>query len=236
MSKRIGTLYHPTLKESATIYRGFSWPCLALGPIWFGVKGMWLWAVSSLVIVLGTAGFAWPIFPFFANALCKKHLLRNGWIDEEQPKGTETVIGQPAGTTSTPQPADVANNTDSDWIMKTKETPFWKFLLGMNVMKSYQLDYVEKKGDFITVTVLSGKQCRYRIGEFEAKFIRSKEGNRDFTFKSTSGPSQKVTFRETLLQMPEAWWNDLAQKIGASEKGWSKVLHGVKNIVDNVTG
>lgn len=236
MSKSIGTLHHPSNKKPATIYEGFNWPCLILGPIWFAVKAMWLWAIGSSLIIFITFGFAWLIFPFFANGMYRKHLVRNGWLSDEETKGTTVNVARPAGSVSTPRLTSAANTTGSDWIMKTKETPFWKFLLGMNVMKSYQLDYVEKQGDYVTVAVLSGKQCRFRIGEFEVKFAKSKEGNRDFTFKSTSGPAQKVTVRETLLQMPESWWDDLAQKIGASEKGWSKVLHGVKNIVDNVAG
>jgi hypothetical protein len=236
MSTSIGTLYRPTNKQPETIYKGFSWPCLALGPIWFAVKGLWLWAVASSFIIFITFGISWLVFPFVANGIYRKHLLRNGWLDEEQAKSTAIGIDQPVGHSPAPQIADTATSTDSDWTMKTKETPFWKFLLGMNVMKSYQLDCVERKGDIVTVTVLSGKQCKFRSGEFEVKFIKSKEGNRDFTFKNTVGPPQKITFRETLLQMPEAWWDDLAKKLGASEKGWSKVLHGVKNLVDNVTG
>ena len=93
MSKRIGTLYHPTNKEPAYIYEGFSWPCLFLGSIWFAVKGMWLWAIGSFLIVSSTCGLAWLIFPFFANGMYKKHLRQNGWLNEEQAKGT-APIGQ----------------------------------------------------------------------------------------------------------------------------------------------
>ena len=55
--------------------------------------------------------------------------------------------------------------------MKAKHTPYWKFLLGANLFKSYQLDFVEKKGDQITVAVQSGKVCTFRIGEFKGKYI-----------------------------------------------------------------
>ncbi len=118
-----------------------------------------------------------------------------------------------------------------DWIMKAKPTPYWKFLLGANLFKVYQLDFVEKKGSCITVAVQSGKRCSFRIGEFSGKYIKTKEGIRDFIFKSTAGPTQKVTFRETLLQMPEEWWDELESKLGASESGLSKVLHSAKNIL-----
>lgn len=119
-----------------------------------------------------------------------------------------------------------------DWIMKAKHTPYWKFLLGANLFKSYQLDFVEKKGDQITVAVQSGKVCTFRIGEFKGKYILTKEGNRDFTFKSTVGPAQKVIFRETQLQMPEEWWDELATKLDACESGLSKLLHGAKDLID----
>ena len=116
--------------------------------------------------------------------------------------------------------------------MKAKHTPYWKFLLGANLFKSYQLDFVEKKGDQITVAVQSGKVCTFRIGEFKGKYILTKEGNRDFTFKSTVGPAQKVIFRETQLQMPEEWWDELATKLDACESGLSKLLHGAKDLID----
>ncbi len=119
----------------------------------------------------------------------------------------------------------------NSWTMKTKDTPFWKFLLGMNVFKSYQLDCVEKRGDVLTVRVLSGKTCTFKIGEFKAKYIKTAQGNRDFILKSTTKPIQKVTFRETELQMPESWWDELEQKIGVTESGVSKLLHKIKSSI-----
>lgn len=118
-----------------------------------------------------------------------------------------------------------------DWIMRAKHTPFWKFLLGANPIKSYQLDYVEKKGDLLTVVVRSGKKCSFSIGEFNCNYVK-KKGLRDFTFKSTVGPSQKVTFRETLLQMPEKWWDELELKVGASQSGRSKFLGRAEKLTD----
>ena len=79
----------------------------------------------------------------------------------------------------------------------------------------------------ITIAVQSGKTYSFRIGEFKGEYTKTREGNRDFTLKSTIDPTMKITFRETLLQMPEKWWDELEEKLGASESGLSKVLHGV---------
>ena len=94
MSKRIGALYHPTNKEPSDIYNGFNWPCLFFGPLWFAVKGMWLWAIGSFLLGSFTIGFSWIIFPFFANGMYKKHLRSNGWLTEEQAKGVPVTQQQ----------------------------------------------------------------------------------------------------------------------------------------------
>ncbi len=52
MSKRIGSLINPVDRQEVDIYKGFSWPCLFLGPVWFIVKGMWLWAILSFIIAI----------------------------------------------------------------------------------------------------------------------------------------------------------------------------------------
>jgi hypothetical protein len=93
MSKQIGNLYHPTNREPSEIFEGFNYPCLFLGPLWFAVKGMWLWAVGSALLASFTCGFSWVIFPFFANLMFKKHLRSNGWLSEDQANGIN--INQP---------------------------------------------------------------------------------------------------------------------------------------------
>ena len=124
--------------------------------------------------------------------------------------------------------------TDMDWIMKTNPTPYWKFILGANLFKAYQLDYVEKKGDVITVAMQSGKRCSFQVGEFKGSYTQA-QGVKDVTLKSTTDPKQKILFRETLLQMPEQWWNELETKLGAAETGLSKVLNTVNDVLDVVT-
>jgi hypothetical protein len=84
MSKRIGSLFNPVNKEPVDIYEGFSWPCFFFSSLWFAVKGMWLWAVASFLIISSTLGLALLVFPFFANGMHRKHLRRNGWLTEGQ--------------------------------------------------------------------------------------------------------------------------------------------------------
>jgi GYF domain 2 len=114
MSKRIGELYHPSNNEPVDIYEGFSWPCLFLGAIWFAVKGMWLWAIGSLLITTFTCGAAWLVFPFFANGMHKKYLREKGWLTEEQAKGrgtrgtTQQSFGLAGATTTTTPLAGVS--------------------------------------------------------------------------------------------------------------------------------
>ena len=130
-----------------------------------------------------------------------------------------------------PVVASVVSNTER-WIMETKKIPYWKFIFGANFFKKYQLDRVERDGNIIRVKVLNGNEYSFEVGNFKANFIKTKEGNRDFTIQTISGPRQRVTFRETLLQMPEEWWDELSGKIGASESGLSKVLHAVKDSME----
>ncbi len=118
--------------------------------------------------------------------------------------------------------------------MKASPGSFWKFFLGTNFFKRCQLDFVEKKGDTITVAVRSGKRCCFRIGEFSVKYMRTNQGIRDFMFKSTSGPTQKVVFRETILQMPEEWWDELESKLGVSESAISRVFHKVRETAEDI--
>jgi hypothetical protein len=96
MSTRIGSLYHPVNHEAVDIYKGFSWPCLFLGPIWFIAKGLWLWAILSGVLVFITMGVSQLIFPFFANGLFVKKMRKQGYLYEEQLKTGTTVQTTPS--------------------------------------------------------------------------------------------------------------------------------------------
>ncbi|NTW84339.1 MAG: hypothetical protein HGB36_13435 [Chlorobiaceae bacterium] len=61
------------------VYEGFSWPCLIFGVMWFALKNMWLWFFISLFLVFFTYGISWFVFPFFANNLYFKQLIRKGY-------------------------------------------------------------------------------------------------------------------------------------------------------------
>ncbi len=49
------------------------------------------------------------------------------------------------GLPPSPQQGLPPTSLTTDWMMKTKKTAWWRFLLGQNLMKKNQLDYVEKK-------------------------------------------------------------------------------------------
>jgi TM2 domain-containing membrane protein YozV len=202
------------------------------GYFYCGSKGLGIIAfIVGGGIILTTLGFGWlVVMPvmlidgFFAAGRANKKLT------SEQPSSSNVPDQTPENQTLSNHMSDQSESlpqSEQDWIMKAKPTPYWKFLLGANPIKSYQLDAVEKKGDCIVVTVQSGKQGTFRIGEFKGKYIKTKQGLRDFTFKSTVGPKQKIVFREVLMQMPEEWWNELASKLGTSESGLSKALSAV---------
>tara|TARA_Y100001970_G_scaffold132135_1_gene162976 strand:+ start:1614 stop:1886 length:273 start_codon:yes stop_codon:yes gene_type:complete len=80
MSKSSGHLYHPINNYPEPIYTGFSWPNLFFNFIWFLYKGMWAWALICLFLATFTFGFSNLIFPFFANQLHQKYLLKAGYL------------------------------------------------------------------------------------------------------------------------------------------------------------
>lgn len=173
---------------------------------------MW-WAIDLLLILFGK----------FKDA--------DGVLLGQSGTSAQSNVSSPPSLGMPPSLPSSAN--EADWLMQAKPTPSWKFILGANLAKSYQLNFVEKRGDYITVAVLSGKKCVFKLGEFNGKYYKTKQGNRDFIFKSTVGPKQKIVFRETLLQMPERWWDELEVKLNASELGWSKVLNATNKALGN---
>jgi hypothetical protein len=42
--------------------------------------GIWSHAAISLLLAIVTSLISWFIYPFFANAIVRKHYLRNGWV------------------------------------------------------------------------------------------------------------------------------------------------------------
>ena len=84
MSKPIGYLYHPTNGYAITIYKGFNWPVLFVGGIWYIAKGMYGWAIGSIILAVVTFGISWIVFPFVANYQYKDFLLQQGYLNDEQ--------------------------------------------------------------------------------------------------------------------------------------------------------
>tara|TARA_Y100001970_G_C13884360_1_gene675438 strand:+ start:73 stop:336 length:264 start_codon:yes stop_codon:yes gene_type:complete len=83
MSKPSGNLYHPVNSHPEAIYIGFSWPNLFFGFTWFLYKSMWGWTIISFILAVCTSGISNLFFPFFANGLHQKHLLKSGYLGSE---------------------------------------------------------------------------------------------------------------------------------------------------------
>lgn len=52
--------------------------CLLFGPLYYLAKGMWLWALLSLL----TANGLWVGFPLFNRSIVLRHFHRKGWVQE----------------------------------------------------------------------------------------------------------------------------------------------------------
>lgn len=80
MGRFAGRVYHPKGHGcEQVVSAGFSWPCFFCGFLWFAVKGVWTWAFISFVLAVLTSGISWVVFPFFANDLHQRHLIRKGY-------------------------------------------------------------------------------------------------------------------------------------------------------------
>lgn len=84
MANNVGSAYHPINGSTEIIWEGFSWPCLFFGCFWFLCKGMWGWAIISAFLAVPTYCISWLVFPFFANGLHAKALLKRGYLNEDQ--------------------------------------------------------------------------------------------------------------------------------------------------------
>ena len=84
MSKKDGYLHNPHNGFQIAIYRGFNFPCLLLGCIWFLSKSMIGWALVSFVFQVITFGFSNIIMAMVCNNEYRKFLLSQGYFTDEQ--------------------------------------------------------------------------------------------------------------------------------------------------------
>lgn len=82
VSSKRETLVDPATGVKEQMWKGFSWPCLFLGPIWFLFKRMWAWTAIALILATITAGVSWLLFPFFANSAHRESRTKDGWRRE----------------------------------------------------------------------------------------------------------------------------------------------------------
>lgn len=112
MATLVAKAYHPVNGSTEEIWEGFSWECLFFGCFWFAAKSMWGWAVASAALAVVTAGFSWLLFPFFANGVYAKHLLAQGYLNEDQWRAKQAP---PKQSPLAPRPA---SGSVADELMK----------------------------------------------------------------------------------------------------------------------
>lgn len=54
---------------------------LLFGCLYFAVKGIWTHFVIGAIVGIATGGFAWLIYPFFANGIVRTHYQKKGWVE-----------------------------------------------------------------------------------------------------------------------------------------------------------
>lgn len=57
---------------------GYSWTVAFFGPIVYAMRGLWGWAVISLILAFITWGLSNFVLGFFANKQTARHLAENG--------------------------------------------------------------------------------------------------------------------------------------------------------------
>jgi hypothetical protein len=75
----VSRFHNPSNGYEENVGQAWLW-CLLLGPTYFAAKGVRSHAAISLLLAIVTAFISWFIYPFFANAIVRKHYLRNGWV------------------------------------------------------------------------------------------------------------------------------------------------------------
>ena len=116
MSTPAGVLTHPVNGHQVQVYSGFSLSCLLFGCFWYGSKGMWGSAVIAFFIAMLTSGFAWVLFPFFANDHHMKFLQKQGYLTPEQV--SEKKVASAAHVDRMSQTGAAAPNSMADELGK----------------------------------------------------------------------------------------------------------------------
>jgi hypothetical protein len=95
MSRYVGRVTQTESGLTASVYRGFSWPCLFFGAFWYLVKGMYGLGLLAFVLALPTFGLSWLIMPFLANRQYREHLATRGY---RRPEARRVPENGPAAT------------------------------------------------------------------------------------------------------------------------------------------
>ena len=64
------------------------------GPLYYLFKGMWLWAILSLI----TANGLWIGFPLYNRAIVLRHYHRKGWVQRMTMSAPTQPVCYPSGT------------------------------------------------------------------------------------------------------------------------------------------
>lgn len=60
--------------------------CLVGGPIFFALHGIWVHAILSAVLAVGTMGISWLLYPLSAESIVRNAYLSRGWKEQAEPE------------------------------------------------------------------------------------------------------------------------------------------------------
>ena len=79
---------HERNGQTLELSRPWLWTLL-FGPSYFAAKGVWHHVALGALLGFATCGWSWFVYPFFASAIMRAHLLRRGWAEVRQNEQAE---------------------------------------------------------------------------------------------------------------------------------------------------
>lgn len=108
---------HERSGQTLELSRPWLWTLL-FGPNYFAAKGVWHHVALGTLLALATFGWSWFVYPFFASAIMRAHLLRRGWqeagedgaaVPAEVDWAARITFDRPHETAHAPGPETVRN-------------------------------------------------------------------------------------------------------------------------------
>lgn len=83
---------HERNGQTLELSRPWLWTLL-FGPSYFAGKGVWHHVALGALLGFATFGWSWFVYPFFASAIMRAHLLRRGWEEVRDDAGAAPADG-----------------------------------------------------------------------------------------------------------------------------------------------